>query len=410
MCVKNSRQTKMRPLETAASTFVPRPRNSNFRVVIMVDPSVEIGRGLVRGIANYTYLAKSWKIYRHTRYNWKEGSDKKELNHIKEWAPDGIITDNIIPELKDLGVPIISMENGEQPLSKVGIFTDDEQVGKLAAEHFLDRGFCEFAFCGFDDLYWSQQRGANFAQRVAQVGHETRFYRQPRIRSERAWRKEQVNMVEWLKSLPQQVGILAANDDRGSQIADCCDLAGLNVPGDVAILGVGDDHNVCLLSNPPLSSIAFNAERVGYEVAESLNKMMAGHKLSQQKILIHPTHIVTRHSSNIMAVKDLEVANALHYIQTNSRKNICVGDVLATVPISRRSLERRFHREIGRSLHNHILRVRTEEVCKMLLETNMSVAQIARELNFTSIEHVSRSFRKYTGMSPLAYRKSQGHI
>jgi LacI family transcriptional regulator len=199
---------------------------------------------------------------------------------------------------------------------------------------------------------------------------------------------------------------MACNDDRGRQVLEACKIADLHVPEEVAILGVDNDEMVCDLSNPRLSSIALNLERSGYEAAELLDKLMAGNKkMANQKIIAQPTHVVTRQSTNILAIEDSDVAQAVRFIRQHSKEMLQVDDVAKTVGISRRGLERRFRIALKRSVFNEIKRVRAEQVARMLVETNQSIGQIALALNYPGIEHISRFFRKEKGMSPLAYRK-----
>jgi LacI family transcriptional regulator len=215
-------------------------------------------------------------------------------------------------------------------------------------------------------------------------------------------------MANWLKSLPKPVGLMTFADDRSQQVIDTCKIAGVNVPDEVAVIGVDNDDLICDLSDPPLSSIAFNTERAGYEAAELLDKLMAGKKVVNQTIVVRPTHIVTRQSTNIIAIEDRVVADAARFIRQHSRKIIQVSDVTSAVMVSRCTLERRFRRALGKSVLKELKRVRTDQITQMLMETNLSVSQIASTLGYLSATHIARYFRQEKGISPLAYRKKYG--
>ncbi|MFQ5953320.1 MAG: substrate-binding domain-containing protein [Candidatus Omnitrophota bacterium] len=375
------------------------------KVILLIETSRAYGRQLLRGITKYSRLHGPWVFYS------EPGGLEKALPKLKNWDADGAVMrdSRMGEELLKMGVPIIiSVHLKEHIKGTPYIDTNGVRIGRMAAEHLLDHGFHHFAYCGYDELHWSQRQG-NFGKRVAEAGFEAHIYKRPKSRSRQLWENEQALVVDWLKSLPKPVGLMACNDDRGRELTEACKMAGLRVPEEVAIIGVDNDELVCELSDPPLSSVALNVERGGYEAAELLDKLMAGKESIKKDIIIEPMYVVSRQSTDILAVEDRQVAEALHFIRQHSKKMIQVSDVLDRVLLSRRSLENRFRRLLGRSIHEEIRRVRIERVVQMLVESNLPVGQIALALNFTSNEHISRYFRKEKGMSPQAYRKKYGH-
>jgi LacI family transcriptional regulator len=201
---------------------------------------------------------------------------------------------------------------------------------------------------------------------------------------------------------------MACNDDRARQVMEACKIAGLHVPEEVAIIGVDNDDLVCNLSHPPLSSIALNFERSGYEAAELLDKLMTGEKMADQRIVVRPTHIVTRQSTDILAIEDREVAKAVRFIRQHSKEPIQVSDVVDAVLVSRRSLYHQFRRVLGRSPNEEIRRTRVEQIVRMLVETNLPVSKIAFALGYSSVAHIARYFRQEKGMNLQSYRKLYG--
>jgi LacI family transcriptional regulator len=330
---------------------------------------------------------------------------------MKDWGVDGIIMRDTekTQEIIEMGVPAIVTDlRGEFSGSPI-IKTDDVTIGRMAAEYLLNRGFRQFAFCGFDTLFWSQARREGFAKSITEAGFEVHFYKRLKSRAKRLPANEPILMADWLKSLPKPVALMACNDDRGRNVIEACKIAGLHVPEQVAIVGVDNDELVCDLSNPRLSSIALNLERSGYEAAELLDKLMAGkEKAANQRIIVQPTRIVSRQSTDILTIEDRDVVRAVRFIRQHAKEMIQVGDVVNVVGGSRRGLERRFRGALNCSVHDEIRRVRLEQAVRMLVETNQSIAHIALALNFPSIEHISRFFRKEEGISPLAYRKKYG--
>jgi len=386
------------------------------KVILLIETSRACGRGMLLGISKYSHLYGPWTFYRIPLFYRELHRKKETISDLKDWGSDGIIMgDTFYPtkvqkgrEIIKMGLPIIAIANEPEIPGVVNVIANNDKIGQMAAEHLLERGFRHLAYCGFDDIFWSVERSESFASRIAKTGFKTHFYKQAKFRGKHLWKNEQLLMADWLKALPKPVGLMACNDDRGQQVIDACKLAGLKIPDEVAIIAVDNDELVCGLTDPPLSSINLNFERAGYESAELLDKLMAGEKMENQSIIVQATHIVTRQSTDILAIEDRDVAEAVRFIRKHAKEPVQVGDVLNVVMVSRRSLERRFRRVLGRSVHDEIRRVRIEQVARMLMETNLSISQIALDLGYPGVDHIARNFRREKAMSPLTYRKRYG--
>jgi LacI family transcriptional regulator len=383
------------------------------KVIVLVETSRAYGRGLLRGIAKYSRLHGPWIFYHKPPYYRHPAHWVRVLSHQKKLDADGIImVEQEKPEdIIAMGLPTIASPYIKDRIAgAANIIGDNDAMGEMAAEHLLDRGFNNFAYCGFEDMFGARSRGESFRRRIAEAGFRTNIYKKPRPRGPRSWEDEQIFMADWLKSLPKPVGLMTCTDDRSQDVIEACKIAALHVPEEVAIIGVDNDELVCELSSPPLSSIALNTQRSGYEAAELLDKMMSRKriKLANQTVVVHPTHIVTRQSTDILAMADGDVVAAIRFIRRHAKEMIQVDDVVNTVAVSRRSLEQRFRRELGRSVLAEIKRARVDQVARMLVETNLSVSQIALALGYAGVENIARYFRSEKGMSPLAYRKLYG--
>jgi LacI family transcriptional regulator len=385
------------------------------KVALLIDLSFGAARGFADGIAQYCSLLGPWRIYREPIAPYKSFVGKKStLSRIKNFGADGIILMADIKnheEIINLGLPIIIPHEFSNVNPKIPTVNSDcSATGQMAAEHLLDRGFKHFAYCGFPKVYWSKEREIGFCRRIVRSGFDTHVYQPSGTKAKNYWEGEQPYIVEWLRSLPKPVGLMACNDDRGHHVIEACILAGLHVPEDIAVIGSDNDELICSLSTPPLSSVARNVQRAGFESAQLLDRLMAGEKMAGQKIYDHPTYVVARQSTDILAIEDRDLAQAISFIRTHARQGIQVDDVVNAVPLSRRVLEKRFRELLDRSIHNEITRVRIGEACRMLTETLLPVSQIATTLGYPAISELTRSFRKNTGFSPLSYRKKFGII
>jgi LacI family transcriptional regulator len=252
---------------------------------------------------------------------------------------------------------------------------------------------------------WSQQRAQSFSEKITNAGYTTKIYGRPLLKLKHSWESEQRLLAEWILSLPRPLGLMACNDDCGLQVIDACKLAGLHIPEDVGILGVDDDQLACDLADPPLSSIELNVERAGYDAAAMLDKMMKGENLKDKKLIIQPVRIVQRQSTDVLATEDKYIRMALRYIKNHDNEIVQVDDVANAVGMSRRTLEFKFRKVLRSSIYSMIKRIRIEYVSNLLVETDMTLIQIANKMGYTEAHNLSRQFKQEKKISPEDYRK-----
>ena len=379
------------------------------KVALLVETSREFGRELLRGIARYAQQHGPWSFY------VTPGDFVQEMPKMKQWGGTGIIarvTDaSIAKAIVSARLPTIvvglssEQKRPDNPLAHfVEIGPDESEIARLAAEHFLDRHFRNFAYVGMEERAWSQPREQAFCSFLREAGYTPHVYRQPKRDRDRDWEREQNILAEWIRTLPKPLALFACNDDRGRQVLEVCQMEELRVPDDVAVLGVDNDDVFCELSNPPLSSIALNAETAGFRAAELLDAMMRG--LTQE-----PTHIpaevlgvVTRMSTDFIAVNDPDVAAALKFIRRERGNHMSVDDVAESSALSRRTLEKRFRSATGRSILEDIQLVRLERAKQLLLETSLSVSKIATLSGFGSTGYFIQFFQRRAGKTPRKFR------
>ena len=336
------------------------------------------------------------------------GGREKGLPSLVDWGADGAIVreSGHIENVLSFNIPtVVSVDQSRKVAADIILSTDQADIARLAAEHFLERNYENFAFSGHRRLWWAQERADQFRKAVAVAGFKTDIFVHSEPAGKLTWGKAQTRMIEWLKSLPKPVALMAANDYHCQYIIESCKIAELNIPGDVALLGVDNDTMICEFTLPSFSSINLDTKCAGYKAAELLDQLMQGEKCHEREILVKATHVVTRASTDMMAIEDQLVVRALGYMQRNYRELIQVSDVADAVAISRSALDRRFHKALGSSVQKEMRRIRVVQVAKMLIETDLTITQIALAMNFTGIEHLGRYFKREKGLSPLEYRK-----
>jgi LacI family transcriptional regulator len=377
------------------------------KVLLLVSTERGFGRDLIRGITRYVKVYGPWSFYREPPYFISLGKREK-LSRLRKWQPNGIITRDLksVKTMVDQGIPTIIASYEEKLVPNMpNIISDGYKIGQMAAEHLLERGFQQFAFFGLDDLGGSIERGKGFFERIKQAGFETSFCKKLKFTSDSSWENIPHILVKWLKSLPKPIGIMASSGELALNVLEASKSIPLYVPEEISLITTDNDELIYNLSYPPVSSIAYNTEKAGYEAAELLGKMMAGEKITPlPTILIEPTHVEQRLSTDSTAIEDPKVAKALSFIRENSQNPINVDKVLDHVILSRRELNKRFKRILGRTVLNEIARVRTNEIALMLLKTDLPISQISKTLGFTDDKHISRYFKGSMGLSPKAYR------
>jgi LacI family transcriptional regulator len=383
------------------------------RVVLLLESSRASGRALLRGVARYAQLRGPWSFY------WEPAGLNRAWPVLKKAGVDGIILRDVgkLEEVVASGIPavVVGHSRTEVP-GLVNVVTDSEAIGRMAAEHLLECGLRHFGYCGLarsgiERTPWSEQRAQSFAGRLAESGFGVEIFEPAEERKDRnsvpapPLVRELEGIARWLKRLPKPVGVMACNDDRGQQVIEACRLAGLAVPDEVAVIGVDNDELICGFSNPPLSSVALNFEKAGYESADALQRMFSGRRPVSRKILVHPTHVVMRHATNILAVDDPLVAGALRVIREQCERPLLVAEVARAVAVSRRVLEKRFRAVLARSILSEIRRARVNRIAQLLAGTTQSIAEIAGQLRFDGPQHIARYFRAEKGLTPREFRR-----
>jgi LacI family transcriptional regulator len=380
------------------------------RVALLVESSRGYGRGLLLGISKYVREHGPWSISLQEQSLCDEVPD-----WLEKWKGDGILTrlDNprMVEVLKRLRVPAVYLRNVPSNLKTPGVMTDNVAAARLAFEHLRERGFRHFAFCGFDGADYSDARRDSFVRCVTKAGLRCHIFKSAvhlRAASTVKYEREGLNdgdrVAGWIKDLPKPVGLMSCNDMRGQQVLDACRAIGAGVPDQVGVVGVDNDEVLCDLSDPPLSSVVPNTERIGFEAAALLDQMMAGKKLALAPIYVEPKGVVARHSTEVLATEDPQMAAAIRFIREHACEGIDVGDLIKAVGMSRSTLERRFSKVIGRLPKDEILRVRINRAKQLLAETNFSLDFIAEKVGIEHTEYLSRIFKKKTGLTPSRFR------
>lgn len=342
------------------------------------------------------------------------------------WKGDGMIT--LITHPKDYAKwrqlpkrPMVDLSKGwisnamPPHMRRAGqgvprVIEDNPAIAKLAADHFLERGFRNVAFLNIGNFWMETERIPTLRRTIEEAG--SRYFEIPYYKhfsllapgSEEAHQRALAWLVDQIRRLPKPVGIFAAADNVAVMLLRACDAAGVSVPEEVAILGCDNQPRICDYAPVPLSSVDPDLEQQGYLAAQLLDRLMKGEPPPAEPILVPPKTVVTRQSTNILAVPHVQVARAVRFIWENYQKPIQISDVVAAAGISRRGIEHAFRQHLQRSILSELTRCRIDHAKKLLLQTDLQISQIALQSGFSGLMYFSKIFKQSTDVGPRDFR------
>ena len=382
----------------------PPSQSTTPRVAGLVDTATTWGRGIITGIHNYSRKQRGWRLFIEAR------GVEERLILPRGWQGEGIIARVGAPEmarrLHRQHIPVVNVSSIQLRGPEFPRVTNDVKcVARLAFEYFLDRGYKHFAYLSLRGLeYVSRQRDA-FVRAAADAGFDCAVHG---IKANAGFQSPDWNLKldklgGWLKSLPKPVGILTWSS--GREVIHACEIAGIRVPEEVALLNGSEDELLCECSPIPLSGVQAAYQEIGYEAAALLDRLMHGAPPPEKPRFIAPVRVITRQSTDTTAISDRALIAALAFIRENAARPILVGDVAAHAGISRRVLERRFTETLGRTPGGYIAGLRLDHVKTLLIETDLSIDEVAERCGFGSPEYMTYVFRTELDTTPLRYRR-----
>ena len=379
------------------------------KIILLSDFAEDYGKNLLRGIARYSKEYGPWTFCRMPGYYRDSIGIDGILAWAKEWKADGIIgqfyNSEEVGKFTAAHISVIAQDFKERFQDIPNITGAYKETGRMAADYFLKKGFKNFAFYGFRNIVWSRERAEGFKERIGEAGYDVRLYERTDSRAVDLWHYKPSTLNKWLKSLPKPVALMSCDDNLGNHITEASRLIKIKIPDEIAVLGVDNDEMLCELSDPPLSSIGLDTEKRGYEAARLMHHMIEKGEGSYDDIVVQPTQVISRVSTDIFASADKYIVDALRYIHENLDKNLKVNQVLKEVPMSRRSLEKRFAMTTGYPVYEYIYNKRIERFTQKLLETDMTIFEIALDLGLSDSKNIARQFKQIKGLTPIAYRK-----
>lgn len=383
------------------------------RVILLTDFGEEYSNNLLKGIVEYSRETTPWVLCKMPLSYRDLYGIEGVLEWAKKWKANAIIgqfynSDKV--ELFGKENIIAIAQDFKNRFSAIPNITGNHVLaGEMGAEHFIQRGFKNYAFLGIRNAVWSYERCEGFKKALEKKGLIDNFHEYQKDGQEGLWYYEEA-LERWLDELPKPIAIMACDDNQAQYIAEICNVHGIKIPDEVSLLGVDNDQMICLLSDPQLSSVNQNAVKGGYQVAQLIDRLVKSPEYRWTDIVVEPTHIITRASSDIFSTNNPYISIVLRRIHENLNSKLTVECLVKLVPLSRRSLESLFREITGDSIYSYILKLRIEKFASELIETNKPIVDIALDLGYIDYKNISRQFKHIKGCTPSEYRERSGKM
>ena len=381
------------------------------KIMLLIPLKPGFPQQILTGIRKYTIGLNHW--------TWRGvAPEAKAAELIRQWRPDGVIgwirNPEVVHALLDLKIPSVDVAGFLQEVPGGRVRPDDFQTGKLAAEFFMKKGYKHFAFFGVPDLLFSQQRQNGFAKTLRSAGFSCDSLLVTALavsrRASIQWSDVIPEVGPWVKKIKRQkrqTAIYCSHDEYALSMLSSCGNLNIRVPDDVAVLGTDDNDLVCSLATPSLSSVHQDIGRIGFEAAKLLDDMLNGSADPHVSITIPSSTVTMRESTDRLTLSDADVTAAIRIIRANDSRRLKVNEIVEGVATSRRSLELKFKKYLGRGIHEEILRARVDHAKDLMRETDLQLKAVATRAGFTDRNRLLHAFRAMTGMSPSVYRRQE---
>ena len=375
-------------------------------IALLIDTARSYGRSLLRGVRRYVSEHEPWSVFMEPR-----SLESRVPSWVKHWDGDGILcrsgSQTLVNAVCKVGVPTVELRATRLICDFPFVGVDNASVGQMVAEHLIECEFRQFGVYEIATEDFFEQRCDNFVETVRRNGCSCSVFR-PAGGRERLvnWEEHQEDLTRWIAGLPKPIGLMACTDQLGFWLLDACRRADVSVPEEAAVVGVENDESLCMMSSPPLSSVECNGERIGYEAAALLERMMAGEPAPTEPLSVKPLKVIKRLSSDIVSIEDKDLSQAVRFIRQNACRGIVVDDVVDHVAMSRSSLERKIQEVLGRSPTAEIRRVQLNIVKQLLTETDLPLTAIAEKTGFRHSQYLAEFFKRKVGETPGVFRAS----
>jgi LacI family transcriptional regulator len=382
------------------------PDDAAKHIALVLQTRLPENAGILKGIANYERANANWRFFLDDQ---AMAVANPSWLFRRKW--DGVICRHrfslLLEECRARGIACVDLEDSEYAVRGVPkIRPNNRHVGRVGAEHLLERGFGSYGYCGFSSEMWSVERKTGYVEALSAMGRSCSIFETAySYELTPDWdTQERDSIRKWVEGLPRPAGIMACNDMRALQVIDAVLEAGFAIPDEISVLGANNESIRAELSHPPLSSVPMNTYEWGQLGAKAMDTILKGGAPDELQF-VEPMPVVVRRSTDTLAVDDPAVVQALMIIHQEACTGLRVDDLARRVCISRSLLERRFRKYLRRSPQEEIRNAKIARTKHYLIETDKKLDEIAEITGFEHPEYLSVMFKRLTGETPRDYRQ-----
>ncbi len=376
-----------------------------FKLLLLCDYTREPERRLLHGLSDFARTKGGWTFFTAPPAIYQgKSSDAEIIKRARMVRADAIfgrwegVTADII---RSLGIPVI-VRTVDKDIPALPMLSGEySEIGRVGGRFFLKQHYNNCAFFGYTGLIWSSKRLRGFSEILHSGGVNVSTF------TTSLHEPDDEALAEWLKSLPKPVGVMAGNDVLAMKIAEMSLELGIQIPEELALLGVDDDEFLCNIAFPSISSVRLDFEKQGWELGETIYKMSEEGRTWPARIKVEPRGITERNSTLRHNIQDPFIRRIVEQIDTSYDTPITLEEILRDIPLSRRAVEMRFKKEMEpETMLSYLTSLRVNKMRKLLETTQLPVSEIAERSGFDDVLNVGRVFKRYTGITPRDYRNS----
>ena len=376
------------------------------KILTVIDYSSQSERRLLQGLIDYADAHGGCILYPLSSFDVETSGHSEEIIRMARVlqvdAIYGVWYDVDVRAAKELGIPIFVRTNYRN-YTDISMATGDyQEIGRIAADFFLHQHYEHYAFLGLKDILWSELRLDGFEERLKSHSLNVHAYRT--ISVTREWNQ----ISDWINALPKPVALFACNDAMAKRVTEICHSQGIGIPDEVGLLGVDDDEFLCNISYPSLSSIRLDFEKQGREIGRGIFEMIAHNEVWVMRVPIEPVGIVERMSTRKRQISDPVVKRITEYMDEHYASEKCLKEALSPIPLSRRAIEMRFHKEMApQTMLSYLESLRIGHLARLLKSGDMPVKEASARVGLGDSTNVARLFKRYKGCTPSEYRRQK---
>jgi LacI family transcriptional regulator len=375
-----------------------RTNSTPLRVAVCIDTRDGPGRQRLLGVYRYA-LQHGWRVF------LVRGYDEMAIRQLPGMKLDAAILYDrprrLHQRLRRLGVVCVEAGARNLALDDGAVFMDDASLTHMATQHLLDAGYEHFAYCGLVDITPSQNRAQHFQSYLKPRGYCAAVFEETLPDGE----AELEGLIDWLGNLSKPVGVLAFDDKMAERVLAACRWRNIAVPGDIGVIGIGDDELICDLAYPALSSVVLPTLEIGRCAAELVDELIAGKTNRPRFQPMPPIEVIARASTQRTPTAHPTVVAAVQFIRAHAHRSIGTDQIASAVGVPRRTLERRFVSELRRTIHDFLVDERLASAKRLLRQSRAPLGEIAQATGYGALSAFTRMFSERTGSHPEAYRE-----